>query len=74
MARRMRGRKRVKMIVYNYGKIPIFIVTKWSSNPLGGPATGDVTYCVTPGQEIDLEILMLRVKKKVKVKKKSKKK
>lgn len=62
------------MIVYNYGKTHIFIVTKWSCNPLGGPATSEITYCVAPGQEIDLEILMLRVKKKVKVKKKNKKK
>jgi hypothetical protein len=48
------------MIVYNHGDSHIFITTKWHADPLGGPAIKDITFSISPGEGIDLDILQLK--------------
>jgi hypothetical protein len=46
--------------VYIYtGDCPLIIVSKWSANSLGGPATQETTYMVPKGKSIDVSILGL---------------
>jgi hypothetical protein len=50
------------VVVYNTNPKdtqPIVIVTKWSSDPLGGPARKESTYMIKPGEGIDLSLLGL---------------
>jgi hypothetical protein len=47
-------KKSKPLIVWNTTKHPIVIVTKWTANPLGGPAFIDSHHMIDPGQGIDL--------------------
>ena len=52
-----------KDVYWNNGESPVFIVAKWSTDKAGGPAIHEMTYCVEPGQGIDLSILGFSRKK-----------
>lgn len=55
------------MVVWNTnpkGTKPIFICAKYSVDSKGGPAVGEITYSISPGQGIDLSILGLKQKRK----------
>ena len=47
------------MIVEYKGDTPLIIVTKWHSDPFGGPAIRDTTMVLTNGDKIDLDVIKL---------------
>lgn len=52
-------------IVYNTrpkGTPPIMITVDWTADTQGGPAASKLTYCVEPGDGIDLELIGLASK------------
>ena len=48
-----------KDVYWNVGTKPIFISQGVVADPAGGPGRGETTYCVVPGEGIDLGILGL---------------
>lgn len=50
-------------IYYNNSESPIFIITKYSVDPLGGPAIHENAISVAAGEGIDLKVLGLSRKR-----------
>ncbi len=63
MSRLPKREQKKPLVVYNTTDKSIFIVTAWRRDLNGGPAIRETTYCIHPGEGIDLSILGLEPKK-----------
>lgn len=59
------GRPRAeKLVVYNIGNTPVYIMKTMVADPFGGPGDALTKYLIAPGDGIDLSILQFSKRKR----------